>query len=109
MWSSARFSRSRTSLATLNHYHDAAVDEKAAVNAAQHTLDLSMALYLKGATDYLTVVTSQTAALQTQLDALNLDTLQLRASVDLDPCAGGWVGGSRGAAGGQTVEAIRHG
>jgi hypothetical protein len=37
----------------------------------------------KGVTDYLTVVTSQTAVLQTQLEALNLDTLQLRASVDL--------------------------
>jgi outer membrane protein TolC len=67
------------------------VEEKAAVDAAQHTLDLSMTLYLKGATDYLTVVTSQTAVLQTQLEALNLDTLQLRASVDLiRALGGGW-------------------
>ena len=50
-----------------------------------------MALYVKGATDYLTVVTSQTAVLQTQLEALNLDTLQLRASVDLiRALGGGW-------------------
>jgi NodT family efflux transporter outer membrane factor (OMF) lipoprotein len=78
-------------LATLNHYHDAALEEKAAVDAAQHTLDLSMTLYVKGATDYLTVVTSQTAVLQTQLEALNLDTLQLRASVDLiRALGGGW-------------------
>jgi outer membrane protein TolC len=85
------FEQVEDSLATLNHYHDAAVEEKAAVEAAQHTLDLSMTLYLKGATDYLTVVTSQTAVLQTQLEALNLDTLQLRASVDLiRALGGGW-------------------
>jgi outer membrane protein TolC len=37
------------------------------------------------------VVTSQTAVLQTQLEALNLDTLQLRASVDLiRALGGGW-------------------
>jgi NodT family efflux transporter outer membrane factor (OMF) lipoprotein len=85
------FQQVEDSLATLNHYHDAAVEEKAAVDAAQRTLDLSMALYVKGATDYLTVVTSQTAVLQAQLEALNLDTLQLRASVDLiRALGGGW-------------------
>ncbi len=85
------FQQVEDSLAALNHYHDAAVNEKAAVNAAQHTLDFSMALYLKGAVDYLNVVTSQTAVLQTQLDALSLDTLQLRASVDLiRALGGGW-------------------
>jgi outer membrane protein TolC len=87
----AAFQQMEDSLATLNHYHDAALAEKEAVDAAQRTLDLSMTLYLKGATDYLTVVTSQTAALQTQVDALNLDTLQLRASVDLiRALGGGW-------------------
>jgi outer membrane protein TolC len=85
------FQQVEDSLATLNHYHDASVDEKAAVDAAQRTLDFSMALYKQGATDYLTVVTSQTALLQTQLEALNLDTLQLRASVDLiRALGGGW-------------------
>jgi NodT family efflux transporter outer membrane factor (OMF) lipoprotein len=85
------FQQVEDSLATLNHYHDASVEEKAAVDAAQRTLDFSMALYVKGATDYLTVVTSQTAALQTRLEALNLDTLQLRASVDLiRALGGGW-------------------
>ena len=76
------FQQVEDSLATLNHYHDAAVEEKAAVDAAQRTLNLALALYQQGATDYLTVVTSQTALLQTQLEALNLDTLQLSASVD---------------------------
>src|SRR6202023_1645248 len=85
------FQQVEDSLATLNHYHDAAVDEKAAVDAAQRTLDFSMALYKQDATDYLTVVTSQTTLLQTQLQALNLDTLQLTASVDLiRALGGGW-------------------
>ncbi len=85
------FQQVEDSLASLNHYYDAAVQEKAAVNAAQRTLDLSMALYVQGATDYLTVVTSQTALLQTQLQALDLDTTRLRASVDLiRALGGGW-------------------
>jgi NodT family efflux transporter outer membrane factor (OMF) lipoprotein len=85
------FQQVEDSLATLNHYHDAGVEEKAAVDAAQRTLDFSLALYKQGATDYLTVVTSQTALLQTQLEALNLDTLQLTASVDLiRALGGGW-------------------
>ena len=89
--SSSAFQQVEDSLATLNHYHDASVEEKAAVAAAQRTLDFSMALYKQGATDYLTVVTSQTALLQTQLEALNLDTLQLTASVDLiRALGGGW-------------------
>ena len=88
------FQQVEDSLANLNHYHDAAVDEKAAVDAAQRTLDLSLTLYKQGATDYLTVVTSQTALLQTKLDALNLDTLQLRSSVDLvRALGGGWEDG----------------
>ena len=85
------FQQVEDSLANLNHYQDAAVEEKAAVDAAQRTLDLSMALYVKGATDYLTVVTSQTAALQAQLEALSLETVQLRASVELIlALGGGW-------------------
>jgi NodT family efflux transporter outer membrane factor (OMF) lipoprotein len=85
------FQQVEDSLATLNHYHDASLEEKAAVDAAQKTLDYSMALYVEGATDYLTVVTSQTALLQTQLTDLNLDTLQLLASVNLvRSLGGGW-------------------
>jgi NodT family efflux transporter outer membrane factor (OMF) lipoprotein len=87
----AAFQQVEDALANLNHYYDAAREERAAVDAAQRTLDLSMALYKQGASDYLTVVTSQTALLQAELEVLNLDTLQLRASVDLvRSLGGGW-------------------
>jgi NodT family efflux transporter outer membrane factor (OMF) lipoprotein len=85
------FQQVEDSLASLNHYHDASAEEKAAVDAAQRTLNFAMALYKQGATDYLTVVTSQTALLQTQLQALNFETLQLSASVNLIlALGGGW-------------------
>ncbi len=85
------FQQVEDSLARLQHYHDAADDEKAAVDSAQRTLDLSLAMYKQGAVDYLNVVTSQTALLQAQLQALALDTLQLEASVDLiRAIGGGW-------------------
>jgi len=88
------FQQVEDSLALLDHYDDAAQQEKAAVDAAQRTLNLSMALYVQGATDYLTVITSQTALLQAQLQALNLDTLQLHASVELiRALGGGWEDG----------------
>jgi NodT family efflux transporter outer membrane factor (OMF) lipoprotein len=103
------FQQVEDSLATLNHYHDAALDEKAALDAAQRTLDFSMALYVKGATDYLTVVTSQTAVLQTQLQALNLDTLQLRASVDLIRALGGGWEDSAKAQNGKPMDAEHRG
>src|ERR1700691_2122436 len=85
------FQQVEDSLATLNHYHAAAAEERAAVDAAQRTLNFAMALYKQGATDYLTVVTSQTALLQTQLQALSLDTTRLSASVNLIlALGGGW-------------------
>jgi NodT family efflux transporter outer membrane factor (OMF) lipoprotein len=100
------FQQVEDSLATLNHFHDASIDEKAAVDAAQRTLDFSMALYKQGATDYLTVVTSQTALLQTQLEALNLDTTQLTASVDLiRALGGGWEDSERAA---RVSKALEH-
>jgi NodT family efflux transporter outer membrane factor (OMF) lipoprotein len=87
----AAFQQVEDSLASLNHYSDAAQQEKAAVDAAQRSLDFSMVLYKQGAEDYLNVVTSQTALLQAQLQALNLDTMQLQASVNLvRALGGGW-------------------
>jgi outer membrane protein TolC len=68
-----------------------------------------MVLYKQGATDYLTVVSSQTALLQNQLQALNLDTQQLLASVDLVRALGGGWEDSRGPQRGAPMEARRGG
>jgi NodT family efflux transporter outer membrane factor (OMF) lipoprotein len=85
------FQQVEDALAKLHYYYDAGQEENAAVDAAQRTLDFSTVLYKQGATDYLNVVTSQTALLQARLQALTLDTLQLSASVDLiRSLGGGW-------------------
>lgn len=94
----AAFQQVEDSLANLNHYYDAAEQEKVAVDSAQRTVNLSMALYVQGAADYLTVTTSQTALLQAEIGALDLDTLQLRASVALiRALGGGWQDAPRDA------------
>jgi outer membrane protein TolC len=69
-----------------------------------------MALYKQGATDYLTVVTSQTALLQTQLESQNLDTLQLSASVNLIlALGGGWEDAPAAVQNGQMKDTKQHG
>ncbi|HJT99308.1 MAG TPA: efflux transporter outer membrane subunit [Rhodanobacteraceae bacterium] len=80
-------------LALLNHYRSAAESDKSAVEAAQRTLDFSLTRYREGAVSYLDVVTAQTTMLDIQREALDLDTRQLRASVQLiRAIGGGWSG-----------------
>ena len=62
------------------------------MTAAQRSLDLSLTQYREGAASYLDVVTSQTVTLQTELASLDLDTTELRASVQLiRALGGGWT------------------
>jgi outer membrane protein TolC len=62
------------------------------MTAAQRSLDLSLIQYREGATSYLDVVTSQTVTLQTELTSVDLDTRELRASVQLiRALGGGWT------------------
>ncbi len=85
------FQQVEDNLALLNHYRTAAEAERSAVAAAQRSLDFATSRYRDGAASYLEVVTSQAAALQTQRDALDLDTRQRRASVQLvRALGGGW-------------------
>ena len=103
------FQQVEDNLALLDHYHDASEAEKSAVAAAQRSLDFSMDRYREGAVNYLDVVTSQTAALQTQRDALDLDTRQLRASVALIRALGGGWSVSEDMAQSKKLGADQHG
>jgi NodT family efflux transporter outer membrane factor (OMF) lipoprotein len=83
------FQQVEDGLALVNHYRTAATEEHAATAAAERSLNFSLTLYREGAASYLEVVTSQTVTLQTQLASLNLDTTELRASVQLIRALGG--------------------
>jgi len=76
-------------LAQLRDLQREALDEQAAVNAAQNTQTLAMNSYQAGAVNYLDVVTAQTAALQTQRQLQALQTRQLQASIGLMAALGG--------------------
>src|SRR6266404_7144045 len=59
--------------------------------AAQHTLDMAMALYKDGATDFLQVVVAQESLLGAQQHLLQLQTQYLQAGVQLmRALGGGW-------------------
>jgi NodT family efflux transporter outer membrane factor (OMF) lipoprotein len=61
------------------------------VNAAARALTVSTAQYKAGTTDYLVVITSQTALLNAQRTAVDLLTRRLAASVGLiEALGGGW-------------------
>jgi NodT family efflux transporter outer membrane factor (OMF) lipoprotein len=79
-------------LARLHLYGVEAEAENRAVVQAGQTEALSLNRYVKGAVNYLDVVTAQTTALRTRRQALILNTLRLQASVGLiRALGGGWV------------------
>lgn len=87
----AAFQQVEDQLALLAHYGEAAEADRAGVQAAQRAVDLATNRYNEGAASYLDVVTAQTANLQARRSALDLQTRQRRASVQLvRALGGGW-------------------
>lgn len=88
------FRQVEDNLALLNHYHTAARSEKDALAAVRNLLEYATNRYREGTINYLDVVASQTAALLAERNALDLETRQLRASVQLiRALGGGWNAG----------------
>ena len=85
------FAQVEDNLAQLDHVGMAMTDQKDAADAAQHAMDLATDRYKQGAVSYLNVVQAQTVALEAKRSLLELDTQQLRASVQLiRALGGGW-------------------
>jgi len=92
------FRQVQDNLALLANYKVETIDQSAAVTSARQTLDLSMEQYRDGAVDYLNVVDSQVAALAAQRAQLQLETRQMRGSIDLvRALGGGWTDADPGA------------
>ncbi len=88
----AAFQQVEDQLALANQYADEARDEADAVRASAATTNLSLIRYREGATNYLDVVTAQTAELQAEQTALNLETRRQQVCVDLARAlGGGWT------------------
>jgi outer membrane protein TolC len=79
------------SLSQLHYYGNEEADDRRAVAAAQHTLDMALALYKDGATDFLQVVVAQESLLGAQQHLLQSETQYLQAGVQLMlALGGGW-------------------
>ena len=78
-------------LAALRILENEASAEADAVGAAQNALDISTYQYKAGTVSYLSVITEQAILLQDQVQALNILTRRMTASVLLiEALGGGW-------------------
>lgn len=76
-------------LATARHLSEQERNQRDAVTMAERTRDLAYTRYRDGASDYLEVVTAQTAALDNQRALLQLRADRLRVATDLVRALGG--------------------
>jgi NodT family efflux transporter outer membrane factor (OMF) lipoprotein len=85
------FQQVEDNLAALRVLENEAQAEDNAVKAAQNSLDISTYQYKAGTVNYLTVITEQAILLQDQVQALNILTRRMSASVLLiEALGGGW-------------------
>jgi NodT family efflux transporter outer membrane factor (OMF) lipoprotein len=85
------FQQVEDNLAALRVLEKEAQAEDDAVKAAQNSLDISTYQYKAGTVNYLTVITEQAILLQDQVQALNILTRRMSASVLLiEALGGGW-------------------
>jgi NodT family efflux transporter outer membrane factor (OMF) lipoprotein len=87
----AAFQQVEDNVAALRVLEDEAEAEDQAVKAAQNALDISTYQYKAGTVNYLTVITEQAILLQDQVQAVNILTRRMSASVLLiEALGGGW-------------------
>jgi NodT family efflux transporter outer membrane factor (OMF) lipoprotein len=87
----ASFREVEDNLTLLSELGTALDERRTGASAAQHAVDLSLDRYRRGTVSYLDVVQAQTAALDTQRSALDIQTRQLSANVRLiHALGGGW-------------------
>ncbi|WCN00467.1 efflux transporter outer membrane subunit [Acidovorax sp. GBBC 1281] len=87
----AAFQQVEDQLALLARFGEAAHDERSATQAAARAVELATNRFREGAASYLEVTSAQTVYLQARRSALDLDTRQRRATVQLvRALGGGW-------------------
>jgi NodT family efflux transporter outer membrane factor (OMF) lipoprotein len=87
----AAFQEVEDNLANLRYLAEEAVQQQAAVTAAQESLSLELDRYKAGTDSYLNVIETQTIALSDQLTAISILQRRMSAAVDLvKALGGGW-------------------
>ena len=87
----AAFQGVEDQLATLRILSQELEEQRTAVAAANHYLNLALTLYKTGVDSYLNVITAQNSLLSTRLAVVNLELRQMTASINLImDLGGGW-------------------